>query len=204
MDEENLSELDIIWDEARKQIQSGHREQAIEIYKYVLIRYADEKAAVEYASAYLGDVYLTLDKPELAATYIKKAIHCDPEKPAYRYQFGFVYSKLKQWKKAISEFRKAVKKEPTNAEYLRGLGWAIYNEGDQIGGLAYLRKANELEPNNINILNDLSVAYLGMPDLKNASKYNNLALKIDRGNSLATSISEQINHLQKHRPKNVE
>ncbi len=203
MEANHLSELSTIWNEAKSCIDQGDYDKAIEIYEYILIRYADEKVAVEYASAYLGDVYLTLDKPELAATYIKKAIDYGPEKPAYRYQFGFAYSKLKQWKKAISEFRKAVKKEPNNAEYLRGLGWAIYNGGDQIEGLAYLRKANELEPNDINILNDLAAAYLGIPDFKNAHKYNNLALKIDRGNLLATSISEQINHLQKHWPKNM-
>ncbi len=204
VENDHSAELSTIWDEARSCIEQGDYSKAIEVYKYILLRYANEKVAVEYASAYLGDIYLTLDKPDLAITYIEKAIGLSPEKPTYRYQLGFVYSKLKQWKKAASEFRKALSQEPHNAEYLRGLGWAIYNEGDQIKGLTHLRKANELEPGNINILNDLSVAYLGVPDLKNAKIYNELALKIDRDDSLATSILKQINHLKKHRLLNME
>jgi hypothetical protein len=65
-------------------------------------------------------------------------------------------------------------------------------------------QANNLEPNNINILNDLSVAYLGIYNLKNAIKYNNLVLKINAGNFLAKNISEQIKHLQKYWPKEME
>ena len=159
------------------------------------------KVAVEYASDYLGDIYLTLDKLNLAERYIKKAIECNPKKPDYRYRLGFIYSKLKRWKRAVIEFKMAVTAKPGSGEYLRGLGWAIYNGTDKIRGLAYLNKANELEPTNINILNDLSVAYLGMPDLKNARKFNDLALKLEPGNSLAITIGEQVRYLQKHWPQ---
>ena len=55
MDKE-MSELDTIWDEARNQIQSGHQDKAVEIYKYILVRYADDPVANEYANAYLGEI----------------------------------------------------------------------------------------------------------------------------------------------------
>jgi hypothetical protein len=38
MDNENSAELDTLWNEARNQIQSGHRDKANEIYKYILLR----------------------------------------------------------------------------------------------------------------------------------------------------------------------
>lgn len=200
--ENDLSpELSSLWDEAKDYIEQGNYNKAIEIYKYILIRYPEEQVAVEYASAYLGDIYLTLDQLELADKYIKKAIECNPQKPNYRYQLGFVYSKLKRWKRAALEFKIAVTAEPGSGEYLRGLGWAIYNGSDKIRGLAYLNKANKLEPTNINILNDLSVAYLGMPDLKNASKFNKLALELEPGNALAMTIGEQITYLEKRWPQ---
>jgi tetratricopeptide (TPR) repeat protein len=198
MDSNHPSELNTIWDEARTNIEQGDYGKAIEIYKYILIRYPDEKPAVEYANAYLGDVYLTLKKPELAEGYINKAIKLNPDNRAYRYQLGMSYSYRSLWKKAIYEFQIASQKEPNNAEYLRGLGWAVYNGSDKIKGLDYLVRASQLEPNNVHILNDLSVAYLGVYDLKNALKYNHQVLKVDPGNFLAKGISEQTKQLQKH------
>jgi hypothetical protein len=57
---ENSSELDAIWDEAKTQIDSGHLDKAIEIYKYILLRYAVDPLALEYANAYLGEIYVGL------------------------------------------------------------------------------------------------------------------------------------------------
>ena len=56
MGEEDLLELNSIWDEARQYIESGNHEKAIEIYKYILVRYGDNAVAAEYANAYLGDL----------------------------------------------------------------------------------------------------------------------------------------------------
>lgn len=203
--ESNYSpELSTIWDEAKTNIEQGNYDKAIEIYKYILIRYPDEKVAVEYANAYLGDIYLTLHQPELARGYISKAIKLNPDNSSYRYQLGVSFSTQSMWKKAVHEFQIALQKEPHNAEYLRGLGWAIYNESDKIKGLDYLIQASKLEANNINILNDLAVAFMGIFDLKNAIKYNKQALKINSGNFLAKNISEQIKHLQAHWPIDTE
>ena len=48
---DNIPEFSTIWDEARQYIESGNRDKAIEIYKYILVRYGDEPVAVEYANA---------------------------------------------------------------------------------------------------------------------------------------------------------
>jgi tetratricopeptide (TPR) repeat protein len=201
MESDSPSEINVIWDEARSHVYQGDYERAIEIYKYILIRYAEEKVAVEYASCYLGDIYITLDKPELAKPCIKKALGFNPQNPSYRYQLGFIYTKLEKWEKAIAEFKIAAEIEPNNAEYLRGLGWAMYNGQNEIKGLKYLSTAHDLEPRNINVINDLAVAYLGLSDFKAAIEFNNLALKINPGDKLAIKIREQINHFEKFRTK---
>jgi tetratricopeptide (TPR) repeat protein len=203
MENSHPPELTTIWDEAKAYIDRGNYDKAIETYKYILIMYPDEKTAIEYANAYLGDIYLTLQKPEVAEEYIKKAIGLNPQNPVYRCQLGFAYSGQRYWKEAIREFQAALKHEPNNSEYIRGLGWAVYHVGDKAKGLEYLLKANKLEPNNVNIINDLSVAYLGIFDLKSAVKYSNQALKIDPGNSLAKSIRDQIQDLKKHWPEKM-
>jgi tetratricopeptide (TPR) repeat protein len=72
MNEGNNSEITSIWDEAKGHIESGNYEKAIEIYRYVIVRYADNPAVIEYANAYLGDVYLTIRNLDLAETILKK------------------------------------------------------------------------------------------------------------------------------------
>jgi tetratricopeptide (TPR) repeat protein len=194
-------ELSTIWDEARTNIEQGNYDKAIETYKYILIMYPDEKVAVEFANAYLGDVYLTLHQPDLAESYIKKAIKLNPKKPAFRYQLGVCYSGKELWKKAVHEFQIALRGEPNNGEYLRGLGWAIFNGGDKVHGLDYLLQANKFEPNNVNIINDVSVAYMGVFDIRNALKFIKKALQIDPGNSLSNDIYNKIKELQRRWPK---
>jgi Uncharacterized enzyme of heme biosynthesis len=138
MNSDTAPELYTIWNEAKTHIEQGDYDKAIEIYKYVLIRYSDNDIAVEYANAYLGDIYLTLRQLNLAEKHIKKAIHCKPDSPGYHYLLGFTYSIQHQWGNAIAEFETAVDEEPNNSEYLRGLGWAIHCTGDKAKGLAYL------------------------------------------------------------------
>lgn len=96
MDRDNISEFYAIWDEARKYIESGNYDKAIETYRYILIRYGDNDVATEHANAYLGDIFLTLQQFDLAKEHIKKAISYQPEKPAYHYILGFVLSAKKQ------------------------------------------------------------------------------------------------------------
>ena len=192
MGEEDLLELNSIWDEARQYIESGNHEKAIEIYKYILVRYGDNAVAAEYANAYLGDLFLTLQKIELAENHIKKAINLKPENPGYRYILGFVYSYKRQWDKAIAEFEIAVAREPNNGEYPRGLAWAIYSSGDVTQGLTSLEKASHLAPDNANILTDLAVAYLSSVNIDKAREYAERAARLDPINSVARDVLKRV------------
>jgi len=192
MDRDNVPELYAIWDEARSHIESGNRDKAIEIYRYILVRYSDNDVAVEHANAYLGDIFLTLRQLDPAEDHIKKAISYKPEKPSYHYILGFIYSIKQQWDKAIPEFEIAVGKEPDNGEYLRGLAWAICSSDDRAKGLAYLHKANKLAPTNVNILTDLAVAYLSSVNINKATEYAERAVRLDPTNTLAQDVSKSV------------
>ena len=188
MAKEDVPELRSIWDEARGFVEHGDFVKAVEIYKYILVRYSDDSIAAEHAHAYLGDLFLTMQNLDLAEDHIKKAINCNPEKPAYHYILGFAYSYQRQWDKAIPEFEIAVKKEPDNGEYLRGLGWAIYESGDVAKGLASLEEANRLAPANANILTDLAVAYLSSVNMEKAGEYAERAVRLDPANPVARDV----------------
>ncbi len=192
MGKEDLPELNSIWDDARGFIERGDFDKAIEIYKYILVRYGDDKIAIEYANAYLGDLFLTIQKIELAENHIQKAINIKPENPGCRYILGFVYSYKRQWDKAIPEFEIAVKKEPNNGEYLRGLGWALYESGDAARGLVSLEKASRLAPDNANILTDLAVAYLSSVNIDKAREYAERAVRLDPTNAVAHDVWNRV------------
>src|SRR5271157_3091532 len=124
MDNES-PELTTIWEEAKAFIDQGDYDKAIEIYKYVLVRYGHDPVANEYAHSYLADTYLTLRELDLSEHHIKEAISLNPNKPDYHYILGFIHSLKSQWPTAVREFKLAVNKDPDNGEYLRGLGWAM-------------------------------------------------------------------------------
>ena len=81
MAKEDVPELQSIWDDARGFIESGDFDKAIEIYKYILLRYGDDAVAAEHANAYLGDLFLTMQNLDLSEVHIKKAINFSPRKP---------------------------------------------------------------------------------------------------------------------------
>ena len=191
MDKDSFSELETIWDEARVQIESGNRDKAIEIYKYILLRYADDPIASEYANIYLGQLYVDLKQFDIAEKHVKAAISYQPGKAAYHYLMGFLFSYRQQWDQAISEFTAAVASEPQNAECIRGLGWAIYQNDDKSKGLELLHKANKLAPGNVNILTDLAVAYLGL-DFKESRKYAEQAVAAGPDSALAQRVLEKM------------
>jgi tetratricopeptide (TPR) repeat protein len=189
---EDISELQSIWDDARHSIEEGDYDKAIEIYRYILIRYSDYPIAIEHANAYLGDIFLTLRQLNTAEEHIKKAISFEPEKPGYHYILGFIYSIERRWNEAIPEFEKAIKREPNNGEYLRGLAWAIYSSGDVAKGLTYLEKANHLAPANANILTDLAVAYLSSFNIDKAREYAERAARLDTTNTVAQDVLKNV------------
>lgn len=192
MTNDDVSELQSIWDEARASIDQGDYDKAVETYRYILIRYSDEPVAVEHANAYLGDIFLTLRKLNAAENHIKKAIALRPEKPDYHYILGFICSIGCRWDEAIGEFEKALDNDPENGEYLRGLGWAVYSSGDKTRGLSCLEGAHRLQPENANIMTDLAVAHMSSLNVDRAVEYAEQAVAVDPTNAVAQDVLEKV------------
>ena len=201
MDDDTAPELASIWDEAKGHIDQGNYNEAIEIYKYILVRYADDNIASEHANAYLGDIFLTIRSLKLAEKHLKKAIGYAPDKAHYHYLLGFTYSIREQWARAVKEFKVAIRLDPRNGEYERGLGWAIFNGGDQTDGLAHLYRAKELSPVNVNLLTDLATAMLVMGNIDKAKEYGEDAIQADPGHSLARKLLETIDRVDRIKGK---
>ncbi len=197
MDDNVTSELASIWDEAKGHIDQGDYDKAIEIYKYILVRYDDDDIASEHANAYVGDIFLTIRSLKLAEKHLKKAIGYAPEEAHYHYLLGFTYSVREHWARAVKECKIAIRLDPRNGEYERGLGWAIFNGGDQTGGLAHLHRAKELSPTDANLLTDLATAMLVMGNIDKAREYGEDAVRSDPEHSLAHKLLENIDRIDR-------
>ncbi len=197
MNIDEVSELRSIWDEARAHIDGGDYDKAAEVYKYALIRYADNAIAVEYANAYLGDIYLTTWRLDLAEKHLKKAIIAAPSNPHYHYLMGFTYSVKEQWAKAVTEFRKAIRLGSGKSEYERGLGWAMFNAGSRAEGLSHLYRALELLSSNLHAMTDLATAMLMLGNLEKAREYGERALSFDPSYILAQDLLKTIGRIER-------
>jgi tetratricopeptide (TPR) repeat protein len=189
-------ELETIWDEAKGHVADGELDKAVAIYRYILIRYGEDRVATALAHASLGDLYLTMRKLTQAARHLRQAVRISPGNPKYRYLLGFVYSVQAKWPQAVDELQEASDAEPGNVEYLRGLGWALFNHGDRITGRLYLEEALGRAPDDVNILTDLSTTHLIDLDLVKAREYGDRALRIDPGNNLATRLMGKIDEVR--------
>lgn len=198
MDNNEVPELRSIWDEAKGHIERGEYDEAIEIYKYIIIRYADDTVAVEYANAYIGDIYLTTRQHlRLAEKHLKKAVTGNPINPHYHYLLGFTYSIQEHWVKAVSAFLEAIRLDPDNSEYERGLGWAVFNKGSRAEGITHLYRALELSPSNIDAVTDLATTLLMLGNVEKARGYGEKALFIDPGYVLAQNLLKTIDQIER-------
>lgn len=201
MDDNATPELVSVWDEAKGHIDQGDYEKVVEIYRYILVRYADDDIASDYANAYLRDIFLTMRGLDLAEKHLRKAISYAPKKPHYHYLLGFTYSIREQWAKVVKEFEVSIQLDPSNGEYERGLGWAIFNGGDKVDGLAHLYRAMDLSPTNANVLTDLATAMLVLRNIDKAREYGEDAVRVDSGHTLAQKLLENIDRIDRIRRK---
>ena len=197
MNGDDRPELQSIWDEAKAHIERGDCDKAIDIYRYVLIRYAENDIAIEYANAYLGDIFLTIRRLDLAEKHLKMAITVAPGNSHYYYLLGFSCSIKEQWAKAVTQFRKAIRLDPDNSEYERGLGWAMFNAGNRTEGLSHLYRSLELLSSNLHAMTDLATAMLMLGNMEKAREYGERALSFDPNCILAQDLLKTIDRIER-------
>jgi len=192
MAEDMVPDLDDLWREADGHIGHGSFDKAIEIYRYILVRYGDNNLANEYANARLGDILLMLGETDLAENHIRKALGYDPENPDYHHSLGFVYYRRQEWKNAVKEYKLAFDREPWNREYLRALGEATFNSGDKQTGLEYLHEVAPLYPENSGMLAELATAYMSLGDMTSAREYAEEAVRTNSSDVMAHAVLRKI------------
>lgn len=178
MSDDLTPELDSLLREADDHFEHACFEKAIDIYKYVIIRYGDNSLAAGHANASLGLIFSMLRQDGLAETHLKKAINCEPDNHHHHYLLGCLYSSRYKWEQAIRELTIAVDKEPNNSEYLCVFGVTIFGFGNKKRGIDYLHKALHPGRSGVVVLNSLATAYLALGYVDRAKLYAQKAVQI--------------------------
>lgn len=192
MSEDAVHELDDLWHEAEGHISRGRFDEAIEIYKYILIRYGDDDSAAEQAHAYMGDILPILGRTDEGENHIRRALSYDPENHHYHSLLGFIHYVRCEWESAIQEYRLALDREPWNREYLHALAIAIFNSGDKKTGLEYLHEVAPLYPDNSGMLAEMATAYMSVGDMFSARQYAEEAVRTNPTDVMAHAVLRKI------------
>ena len=194
MDDDEALELPSLWHEAEEDINHGKFHKAIEIYKYILIRYGDSNSAAECAHARLGNIFLMLGRTNEGENHIRKALSYDLEENHFcHYLLGFIYQQRYEWNNAIQEYRLALACNPWNRGYLHALGVAVFNSGDKEKGLEYLHQVVPLYPENSGMLAQLATAYMSIGDMTSAREYAEEAVRTNPADIMAHAVLQRIN-----------
>jgi len=193
MSEDMAFELDDLWHEASKHCEHPRDfDKAIEIFKYILLRYGDNSSAAEQAHAQLAKILFMLGRFGEGESHIREALSYDPENPDYHHSLGFVYYMRQEWDNAVKEYKLALDREPWNRGYLRSLGAATFNAGDKKTGLQYLHEVALLYPNNSGMLNELATAYMSIGDMTSAKEYAEEAVRTNPADVMAHAVLRRI------------
>ena len=202
MGDDRASELNCLWREAGKYCEHPRDfDKAIEIFKYILIRYGDNSSAAEQAHAHLADILPILGRTDEGESHIRKALSYDPENPDYHHTLGFVYYMRQEWDNAVKEYRLAFDRQPWNREYLRALGEATFNSGDKESGLEYLHEVAPLYPDNSGMLAELATAYMSLGDMTSARDYAEEAVRTNPADIMAHAVLRKIKQERGESPR---
>ena len=142
-----------------------------------------------YKNAYLltGNCHFYLNEFDKSIASYKKALDIDPGfkdaynnlAVAYRDAGRFAGEKQNNLIAAQAYLNKSYEMNPKDTETLRLLGIAYGIGGQHQQALPFFQKVVELEPKNAGAFLNLSNAYKYLGDIVNATKYKEMALKID-------------------------
>ena len=135
---------------------AGNFRDAETLYRDILQHDANHA----YAIHSLGVLALQKDKYESAVSYFKRAIHINPEDPAFHNNLGFVFGLQGKTEKAIAHFKRAIGLDPYYAEPHHNLGNLLKDMGQLHEAIEYQERAIAIRPDFIDAQYNRATALL--------------------------------------------
>jgi tetratricopeptide (TPR) repeat protein len=96
-------------------------------------------------NAWLGMVYLKMDRPSESLPYLTKAAGLSPDIPDYHNSLGYSLLFLSRFDQAIHEFNEAIKLDPDYYDSLTGLCMSYAKKGDKAEAMKIYNKIREYD-----------------------------------------------------------
>jgi len=163
-----------------------------EALKYLLDADRKKKEDIFELAFQIGRIYLSMQKPEMAKTFIQNAVALNPESgPALRL-WGECCAALNMTDAAILAYKKAIRKNPNDAESLSALGYLfdLLGENPEITTI-FCQQSVDIEPDNGLYRYRLGSLYLKRNQLEDA------LLQFQKASDLGHDAKKLINEINK-------
>lgn len=138
--------------------------------KSEILQFAIRAATTGLDHAILGEEYLALREPALAAAELALAVQLGYAQAETHYFLGRAYSDLDQLPEATRHFQTAVAKDPRFVDAFVALGDTFFRRGDYPAAMAQYRTVLELRPQHHTARRSLAETALALHDLKRAGE----------------------------------
>ena len=139
-----LPQWKTVWDEARKNALHGDFEEAVRLYRSLLVM----KSNLEEARWELASLLMYLKRWDEASVPLEFLIGSEPENALYVRSLGKAMWEMEQYDRAVDLFKKIYLSNPTDQMALAGLVEGLTKLGRKSEALPYLEQLSRQEPSN--------------------------------------------------------
>ena len=126
----------------------------------------------------LGVLYLQMNQPDKATSFIESAIPLNPKKSSYHSNLGAAYRALQNWSKAEEAWNQALNLEPNSGDTVFNLGTLQIAQGNREAAKSLWEKTLQLAPEHLPTLRALAMMCHENEAYEQAFKYAEQALKL--------------------------
>jgi protein O-GlcNAc transferase len=167
--------IDIAFNAALQQHQSGQLDKAEELYKNILHTNPSHASSLHL----LGLIAYQGGKTDVAAKLISKAVEINPESAVYLNDMGVALNEQGKTNNAIACYEKAVEINPGYADAYYNMGNALNDQGKAKEAIACYEKAVAINPEYVDAYYNMGNTLKGQGKAKEATACYEKAVEID-------------------------
>ena len=172
---EKLPQWKIAWDKARKNALQGNFDEALRLYKALLVM----KSNLDEARWEMTRLLIHLKRWPAAAESLEILTGSDPENTVYISSLGKVMWEMEQYERATALFKKIYLKNPTDQLALAGLVEGLMKLGRKVEALPYLEQLSQQEPTNRGVRGYLASVYYDEGNYEKAKPHLTILARSD-------------------------
>ena len=159
-----LPQWKTVWDDARKNALQGDFEEALRLYKALLVL----KSNLGEARWELARLLMYLKRWEEAAESLEHLIGSEPDSTLYIRSLGKVMWEMEKYERAVDLFKKIYSNNPTDQMALAGLVEGLTKLDRKSEALPYLEQLSRQEPTNRGVRSYLAFLFFDEENYENA------------------------------------